>query len=60
MKLTNKKVLVAFFSHTGENYSNGDIVDLSKGNTHVAAEMIRDFCDFQTGGEPCLCQCGHF
>lgn len=33
----NKKVLVAFFSRTGENYAVGNI---SKGNTHIIAEMI--------------------
>lgn len=32
-----KKVLVVFFSHTGENYGVGRIV---KGNTHIVAEMI--------------------
>lgn len=32
-----KKVLVAFFSHTGENYNVGYI---EKGNTHIIAEMI--------------------
>lgn len=38
-----KKVLVAFFSHTGENYAVGNI---SKGNTHIVAEMIAE----ATGG----------
>lgn len=33
------KVLVAFFSRTGENYSVGNI---SKGNTHIVAEMIAE------------------
>lgn len=41
---TNQKVLVAFFSHTGENYGVGNI---SKGNTHVVAEMIAE----ATGGK---------
>ena len=40
---TNRKVLVAFFSHTGENYAVGHI---EKGNTHIVAEMIAD----KTGG----------
>lgn len=40
---TNKKVLVAFFSHTGENYAVGNI---EKGNTHIIAEMIAA----ETGG----------
>lgn len=38
------RVLVAFFSHTGENYGVGVI---QKGNTHIIAEMIAD-C---TGGD---------
>jgi len=40
----NKRVLVAFFSHTGENYGVGNI---TKGNTHIIAEMIAEL----TGGE---------
>lgn len=40
---TDKKVLVVFFSHTGENYAVGNI---EKGNTHIVAEMIAD----KTGG----------
>ena len=40
---TDKKVLVVFFSHTGENYAVGNI---KKGNTHIVAEMIAD----KTGG----------
>lgn len=38
------RVLVAFFSRTGENYGVGDI---KKGNTHIVAEMIAE----QTGGD---------
>ena len=34
--------LAAYFSHRGQNYSNGKIVDLRKGNTEVAAETIAD------------------
>lgn len=40
----NKKVLVAFFSRTGENYAVGNI---SKGNTHIIAEMLAK----ETGGK---------
>ena len=36
------KSIVVYFSKTGENYSNGSVVNLSKGNTEVAAEFIRD------------------
>lgn len=40
--LTSKKVLVAYFSHTGENYAVGNI---AKGNTHIVAELIADLTD---------------
>ena len=40
----NKKVLVAYFSRTGENYSVGRI---TKGNTQILAEMIAN----ETGGD---------
>lgn len=38
------RVLVAFYSRTGENYGVGNI---TKGNTHIIAEMIAE----ATGGE---------
>ncbi|MCM1109280.1 MAG: flavodoxin [Clostridium sp.] len=41
--LDGKKILVAFFSHTGENYAVGNI---KKGNTHIIADMIAE----ATGG----------
>ena len=34
------KKLVVYFSQKGENYSRGKIVNLKKGNTEIAAEMI--------------------
>mgnify|MGYP000893123406 CR=1 FL=1 len=34
------KKLVVYFSHKGENYSKGRIVNLEKGNTEIVAEMI--------------------
>lgn len=40
----SKKVLVVFFSRTGENYAVGDI---EKGNTHIISEMIAE----ETGGK---------
>ena len=40
----SKKVLVVFFSRTGENYAVGNI---EKGNTHIIAEMITK----ETGGK---------
>ena len=39
------KKLVAYFSHKGENYSKGKIVNLKKGNTEIAAEMISSIID---------------
>ena len=47
MNINKPNTLVAYFSHTGQNYVNGKIVDLNKGNTAVVAEMIADL----TGGE---------
>lgn len=35
--MNTKKILVAFFSHAGENYAVGHI---EQGNTHIVAEMI--------------------
>lgn len=35
-----KKTLIVYFSHTGQNYLNGKIVDLKKGNTAAVAEII--------------------
>ena len=40
MDINKTNMLIAYFSHTGENYSNGKIVDLDQGNTAVAAEMV--------------------
>lgn len=37
--IKDKKTLVVFFSHTGENYSVGNI---SEGNTHIIAKMISE------------------
>ena len=36
------KNLIVYFSHTGENYVNGAIKNLTKGNTEIVAEMIND------------------
>lgn len=38
----NKKSLVIYFSHTGENYMSDGIRNIDKGNTEVIAEMIKD------------------
>ncbi|MFZ2073297.1 MAG: flavodoxin, partial [Methanoregula sp.] len=41
------KYLIAYFSRPGNNYVNGQIVNLPVGNTEVAAKMIREM----TGGD---------
>lgn len=41
------KTLIVYYSRKGENYWNGSIKTLSKGNTEVVAEMIADL----TGGD---------
>ena len=35
------KTLIAYFSHTGENYFGGSIKNISKGNTEVVAEFVQ-------------------
>lgn len=35
-----QEMLIAYFSHRGQNYVNGDIVDLAVGNTEVAAKKL--------------------
>lgn len=39
--------LIAFFSRRGNNYVNGTIVHLSRGNTEIIAEKLQHL----TGGE---------
>lgn len=39
--MEGKKSVVVYFSHKGENYVNGSIVNLSKGNTEIIAEKIQ-------------------
>lgn len=36
------KNLIIYYSRKGENYLNGKIINLSKGNTEICAEFIRD------------------
>ncbi len=45
--MSDSKILIAYFSRKGKNYYGGSIVDLSVGNTEVAARMIEKI----TGGE---------
>lgn len=35
------KNLILYFSHKGENYFGGKIIDIAKGNTEIAAEYIQ-------------------
>ena len=37
------KILIAYYSRKGQNYVNGAIKNLAKGNTEVVAEMIQKF-----------------
>ena len=43
--MSNKKSLVAFFSHTGENYFPDGMRYINKGNTHIAAEILAELLD---------------
>lgn len=47
MEIKNKKGLVIYFSRKGNNFVNGNIVDLPVGNTKIVADMISDI----TGSE---------
>ena len=42
MSIKNQKVLIAYFSHRGQNYCKGKTVDLAVGNTECAAKMISE------------------
>ena len=41
-------ILIAYYSRRGENYVNGDIVNLPVGNTEVAARMIQKLAGGET------------
>ena len=41
------KTMIVYYSRTGENYWNGSIKNLEKGNTETVAEMVADI----TGGD---------
>jgi flavodoxin len=47
MNLKEAKILVAYFSRSGNNYVSGKIVNLPVGNTEVVAKMIQEMtrCD---------------
>ena len=36
------KNLIIYYSRTGENYVNGSIKNLKKGNTEICAEFIKE------------------
>ncbi len=40
--MTNSKSIIAYYSRKGENYLNGNIVNLSVGNTEVIAKKIQE------------------
>lgn len=40
MNFEGKKVLIAYFSHVGETFSNGDTVELEKGNTETVVKHL--------------------
>lgn len=42
-----KNILIAYYSRKGENYWNGSIKNIAKGNTEVIAEIIQE----NVGGE---------
>lgn len=35
------KILIAYFSRRGQNYGNGGLVNLAKGNTEIVAESVQ-------------------
>lgn len=39
------KTMIVYYSRTGENYWNGSIKNLEKGNTETVAEMIAEGCE---------------
>lgn len=45
--MNDKKILIAYYSRTGENYADGRIVNLPIGNTAVIADKIKKL----TGGD---------
>lgn len=50
------KNLIIYYSRKGENYVNGSIIDLKKGNTEICAEFIQkavggDLFEIETADE---------
>lgn len=42
------KNLVIYYSRTGQNYVNGDIVELKRGNAEILVDYITEFSDADT------------
>ncbi len=42
------KDLIIYYSRRGQNYVNGDIVELAKGNTEVVVDYIKEFTGADT------------
>ena len=42
------KSLIIYYSRRGENYLNGDIVNLEKGNAEIIVDYIKGFIDADT------------
>ena len=40
-----EKTLVIYYSRRGENYVNGSITKINKGNTEYVAEFIKEIAD---------------
>lgn len=45
--MSEHSLLIAYFSHAGQNYVNGDIVDLPVGNTEIVAKKLHDLAGGQ-------------
>lgn len=43
MNRSNRKILIAYFSRKGNNYTKNGIADLKIGNTEKTAEIIHDY-----------------
>lgn len=43
MQNANKRILMAYYSRKGQNYTNGKVMHLPVGNTEVVANKIKDF-----------------
>lgn len=45
MSLKDKKSIIIYYSRAGQNYSNGNVIDIPVGNTEVIANYIKDLTD---------------